>query len=58
MRWSRVRSPLSLPRSGPASAHQRLDGVSQEMELFTFAKDKLTIPVDFDRIELKVAAKN
>ena len=49
-------------RAGPENwisiGKQRLAGVSEEMELFTFAKDKLAIPVDFERIELKASAKN
>jgi adenylate cyclase len=46
------------PEAWISIGNQRLAGVSEEMELFTFAKDKLTIPVDFDRIELQAAVKN
>ncbi len=37
---------------------QRLPGVSEEIELFTFAQNVVPLPVGIDRIELKPAAKN
>ena len=38
--------------------NQRLPGVSEEIELFTFAKEPAAIPASMDRIEIKPTVKN
>ena len=38
--------------------NQRLPGVSEEIELFTFAKEPAAIPAGMDRIEIKPTVKN
>ncbi|MEP9389153.1 adenylate/guanylate cyclase domain-containing protein [Mesorhizobium sp. KR9-304] len=46
------------PEKWISIGHQRLPGVSEEMELFTFAKETVQQALAMERIELKPAVKN
>ena len=46
------------PSNWVSIGNQRLLGVSEEIELFTFAKSPVPLPVGMDRIELKPTVKN
>lgn len=46
------------PGNWVSIGNQRLPGVSEEIELFTFAKNPAPLPVGIDRIELKPTVKN
>lgn len=46
------------PGNWVSIGNQRLPGVSEEIELFTFAEEPAALPVGIDRIELKRTAKN
>ncbi len=46
------------PANWVSIGNQRLSGVSEEIELFTFAKNPVPLPVGIDRIELKPSVKN
>jgi hypothetical protein len=46
------------PENWVSIGSQRLSGVSEEIELFTFAKSPIQPRVNVDRIELKPAVKN
>ena len=46
------------PEKWISIGHQRLSGVAEEMELFTFAKETVQQAMPMERIELKPAAQN
>ena len=46
------------PENWVSIGSQRLSGVSEEIELFTFAKSPIQPRVSVERIELKPAVKN
>lgn len=46
------------PDSWTSIGNQRLAGVSEEIELFTFAKTAIALPPDLTRIDLKPLVKN